>query len=122
MTVGERSGEDGGEPPPLLMATSSDNVGGARATAARTKSWTGFPSVTSQVARGWAMRAGLWASRMVAVAARPGHTALGTAAETGEEMRFHETGEDAHVGLEVAGIDEHRGAVHRPHHTWASSL
>ena len=59
------------------MVTSTEKCGGASRTAARTKSWTGFPSRVTKVDRGSAMRRGWCASRIVSVAASPGHTALG---------------------------------------------
>ncbi len=97
------------------MATSSESVGGARATAARTKSWTGLPSVTSHVARGSddAGRAVGLEDRLQRGQARAG--ALGPAAEAGEEMGLDEPGQDAHVRLDVAAVDPHRHAVHASH-------
>ena len=59
------------------MVTSTEKCGGASATAARTKSCTGFPCRVTKVAPASAMRRGWCASRTVSVAARPGHTALG---------------------------------------------
>ena len=90
------------------MVTSTRERGRARAVAARTKSCTGLPSVRSQVAAGSAIRAGLCASRMVSVAARPGQTPFGPAAEPGEEVGLDEAGADAHVGLDVAGVEQRR--------------
>ena len=59
------------------MVTSTDRSGGHSAVAAVTKSWTGLPAVVNQVESASAMRAGLWASMMVEVAARPGQAPLG---------------------------------------------
>ncbi len=59
------------------MVTSTTRSGGQSEVAALTNSWTGFPSVASQVERGSAMRLGLWASMTVDVAARPGQVPFG---------------------------------------------
>ncbi len=37
---------------------------------------------------------------------------LGAAAEAGEEMGLHESGDDAHVGLDVLALQQDRGPVH----------
>ena len=44
-----------------------------------------------------------------------GADTLGASAESGEEMRLDEAGEDADVGIQVARVDEDPGAVHHTH-------
>ena len=97
------------------MATSSDSVGGARATAARTKSWTGLPSVTSHVERriGDAGRAVGLEDRLER--RQPRARPLRSAAEPGEEVGLDEARQDADVGLDVAAVDPHRRPVDAAH-------
>ena len=78
VAVGQRAGEDGGHRRRPVDGDVERQVRRARAVAARTKSWTGLPA---RVTTRWPGRrrcgAGWWASRMVSVAASPGHTPLG---------------------------------------------
>ena len=62
------------------------------------------------------MRAGLCASRMVSVAARPGHTPLGPPLKPAKKCGSTKPVQDADVGVDVAGVEPDRHAVDPPHH------
>ncbi len=80
------------------------------------------PSVTSQVDRVSAMRAGLWASRMVEVAARPGQAPLGPPLQPAKKWGSTKPVRMRTVGLDVAAVEEDRARrPPRPPATWSPS-
>ena len=78
---------------------------------------------STKVARASAMRRGWWASRIVVGGGQSRADRLGPAAEAGEEVRLDEAGDDAHVGLDVLALQQHRASRRpRPPRTCARSL
>ena len=101
-----------------LSVTSTEKCAGTIRAISRTSSWTGLPSVTPHVASGWPMWCTSCSVITVLRPARPGATIFGSAAESGEEMRFDEAGGDADVGIQPCAIEEHLDA--RGRHARAS--
>ena len=85
---------------------------------ARTASWTGFPSMTPQVALGSPIRRALWSASVVSSPARPGATIFGPPLKPAKKCGSTKPGRDPEVRLDPLACKEDRHVVdHGPRST-----